>query len=544
MKTAISTLPRPTPPVPSEFGTDPELVMPSPDPPEIERDKLLFRPTEDITTTWGRARTWIAPQQVYSLVNCHWPTENAFNLKTLRDYMTQLKKFDGFPQPVALVVRSMEGVGFCPGADLIDLLRRDVEHRKTFYKACYQASYMTATTGTPLFTCVQGNTMGLGAGLTMHAPLFRLVLDDGVWAMPNTLYGAFPDCGSTYVLPRLDGEVGMYLALTGKRLESFDIINVGLATHYASSSSLEEFMRWSSRIKQPTLEQIHEAFQPAKRHSSHSSAIGRIRTGIDRCFGKNTLEEVFQALRDEKEHEEWAKNTLKRLESCCPTMLHVTFRLQRIGRYLTSLEEALHLEYRVARKMVSSADFVEGIKARLVHKCQPKWSYTDIYSVPNSEVLKYLEVEKDNSDMLHLEPCHPGKRPTPDPYKVYDLEFEYMQEREGPRHFWIQRLFSRLGPPEYINVEVLSSIFREMYKAGGMAQTAAEGLQKVEQPVNNRIMETLGIFSTVPVTMPFIQKLNIKVKILRNVDLLLRRSVGQNRTDAVKIVRAPKIFPV
>lgn len=45
----------------------------------------------------------------------------------------------------------------------------------------------------------------------------------------------------SYRLSRLDGELGMFLALTGKRLDSTDIIRAGLATHYITQDSLTRF---------------------------------------------------------------------------------------------------------------------------------------------------------------------------------------------------------------------------------------------------------------------------------------------------------------
>ncbi len=40
-----------------------------------------------------------------------------------------------------------------------------------------------------------------------------------VFAMPETGIGLFPDVGGTWFLPRLEGAIGMYLGLTGRRLK-------------------------------------------------------------------------------------------------------------------------------------------------------------------------------------------------------------------------------------------------------------------------------------------------------------------------------------
>lgn len=39
--------------------------------------------------------------------------------------------------------------------------------------------------------------------------------------MPETALGLFPDVGGTYFLPRLAGQLGMFLALTGSYLFVF-----------------------------------------------------------------------------------------------------------------------------------------------------------------------------------------------------------------------------------------------------------------------------------------------------------------------------------
>ena len=67
------------------------------------------------------------------------------------------------------------------------------------------------------------STVGGGVGLSISAP-FRIATERTVFAMPETLIGYFPDVGASYFLPRLDGEIGLYLGMTGDRVKGRDVL--------------------------------------------------------------------------------------------------------------------------------------------------------------------------------------------------------------------------------------------------------------------------------------------------------------------------------
>jgi enoyl-CoA hydratase/carnithine racemase len=65
--------------------------------------------------------------------------------------------------------------------------------------------------------------VGGGVGLSVHGR-YRVATDSTVFAMPETAIGFFPDVGGSYVLPRLPGNLGFYLGLTGERLKGFELV--------------------------------------------------------------------------------------------------------------------------------------------------------------------------------------------------------------------------------------------------------------------------------------------------------------------------------
>lgn len=52
------------------------------------------------------------------------------------------------------------------------------------------------------------------------------------------LTGLFPDVGGGYFLPRLQGKLGLFLALTGFRLKGRDVQRAGVATHFVESKKV------------------------------------------------------------------------------------------------------------------------------------------------------------------------------------------------------------------------------------------------------------------------------------------------------------------
>lgn len=65
---------------------------------------------------------------------------------------------------------------------------------------------------------------------------FRVVTERTTVFMPEVAVGLCPDGGTTYVFPRLQNQLGMFLALTGYRLKGADVYHSGMATHYVGSS--------------------------------------------------------------------------------------------------------------------------------------------------------------------------------------------------------------------------------------------------------------------------------------------------------------------
>ncbi|KAL7265886.1 3-hydroxyisobutyryl-CoA hydrolase [Rhizina undulata] len=152
-----------------------------------------------------------------------------------------------------IIVIKGAGKAFCAGGDVVILAEQNLtgpEGQKKssgFFAKEYQLNHLISTYQKPYVAFMDGHTMGGGVGLSVHAP-FRIATERTVFAMPETKIGFFPDVGGSFFLPRLDGELGTYLALTSKNLCGVHAYYAGIATHYIHSSSLADLEQRLSEL--------------------------------------------------------------------------------------------------------------------------------------------------------------------------------------------------------------------------------------------------------------------------------------------------------
>jgi len=270
--------------------------------------------------------------------------------------------------------------------------------------------------------------MGGGVGLSVQGPI-RIATEKTVFAKPEMNIGLFPDVGSTQKLGRLalGAAVGIYIGATGVRLNAWDCLQAGLATHYLPSSALPKLRQLLSQkfatggtVGVAALKACEEAIKEAAANMPGPSQEGSMLTSekldvINRCFSAATLETIMARLKEDSS--EFAAETLQTmLTSCSPTSCKVTIRAVReLGAEGVSLAHCLKLEYRLSQRFTMrpqpESDFHEGIRAVLVDKDRKqKWK-------PGWNELDKITDEKVEAFFAPLEPGH----------RRGELELENMQ---------------------------------------------------------------------------------------------------------------------
>lgn len=209
--------------------------------------------------------------------------------------------------------------------------------------------------------------VGGGVGLSAYAP-FRIATPRTLFAMPETKIGYAPDVGATYVLARLDGELGTYLALTGNMLTGEETFRLGLATHFVETSRIPQLLERLAGLENPERAQINQAVEEfsedvdeerlgAKGDAPSSVVVGAIRRALDYAFSPSEVEEIFFRLEElvveggstSSDVQKWAKGTLETLKMRSPTSLRVSLEaVRRASRDGHRLSDSFQMELGIA----------------------------------------------------------------------------------------------------------------------------------------------------------------------------------------------------
>jgi enoyl-CoA hydratase len=258
-----------------------------------------------------------------------------------------------------------------------------------FFRTEYRMNAALEAFPKPILAVIDGVTMGGGVGLSVHGS-HRVATERTVFAMPETGIGLFPDVGGGWFLPRLPGELGTWLALTGARLKGADVAAARVATHFLPSELVPALAKQieSADFGEGGAQLLNEMLGRLT-HRVPAGSFEANRPVIDRCFAFNTAEEIVAAL--ETEGSDWARGEAATLRSKSPETVKVALRQLREGREADSFEDNMRMEFRIGWRKVQSADFLEGVRAVIIDKDNaPVWAPARFEDVSAADVDRYF----------------------------------------------------------------------------------------------------------------------------------------------------------
>lgn len=317
---------------------------------------------------------------------------NALNEAMCTAHRKQLAEWEKDGSVQAVVVRGAGDKAFCAGGDVVSLYQSGRKWKegdksslawRDFFREEYRMNAAVQEFGKPYISLLDGITMGGGVGISIHG-LHRIATENTVFAMPETGLGLIPDVGGGWFLPRLPGESGTYIALTGERLKAAETCALGLTGAMVPADKLEDLIAALAG----------DASDPGKTIAAFSASPGesRLQTrleGIARIFSQDTVEEIMLAL--ERDGSEWALTWHGRLLKKSPTSMKVTLRQLREGARLDNFRENMKMEFRIVNRILAGHDFYEGVRALLLDKDNaPEWKPASLDAVSDAAVAEHF----------------------------------------------------------------------------------------------------------------------------------------------------------
>ncbi|KAG6234011.1 hypothetical protein E4U26_007874 [Claviceps purpurea] len=239
---------------------------------------------------------------------------NSLNGSMIRKIVPRMIEWEKSDMANIVLLKGAGDRALCAGGDVAALAKLNQEGPNGWKKSVdffaleYKLMHYIATYKKPYVALMDGVTMGGGVGLSMHAP-FRIATEKTVFAMPETTIGFFPDVGASFFLPRLNGAMGTYLALTSDRLIGPNVFYSGIATHYLHSTSLPDLEARLAELsfrdddemprKLAVINNTLEEFCTGLPYDQPIQLRGAVRKTIDRCFSKNNVADIVAALKEE-----------------------------------------------------------------------------------------------------------------------------------------------------------------------------------------------------------------------------------------------------
>ncbi|XP_076039906.1 3-hydroxyisobutyryl-CoA hydrolase isoform X2 [Oratosquilla oratoria] len=317
---------------------------------------------------------------------------NALNLGMVRTIYPKLQEWENNKSLV--IIKGVGEKAFCAGGDVRSITeggKKGDPITKDFFREEYYLNCLIGTLEIPYIALLDGITMGGGVGLSVHG-MFRIATERSLFAMPETAIGLFPDVGGSHFLPRIGGNLGMYLALTGHRLKGRDVLKAGVATHVCDAVKLPELEDTLLKLENPYPEDVSEVLNDfhnaATFEKDKDFSLKPFLPQIEECFSADSVEGIIDRL--QKDGSEWALKNLSILSKMSPTSLKVTHEQITRGADLT-LQECLAMEYRLTQRCCEDHDFYEGVRAVLVDKDQkPSWNPANLEGVDTKTIERYF----------------------------------------------------------------------------------------------------------------------------------------------------------
>jgi enoyl-CoA hydratase/carnithine racemase len=299
----------------------------------------------------------------------------------------------------------LDGAGekaFCAGGDVVGLYhsmkdtdKGDIpEKAAQFFTQEYKLDYRLHTFPKPIISWGNGIVMGGGIGLAA-ACSHRVVTENSMYAMPEVTIGLYPDVGASWFFNRMPKNIGLFLGLTGSRINASDAIYTKLADNFILNEFKDELLHdltnfnWS---KDPHCD-VQNVIHSHSDFSNDEAPISNIRENYDEIqylLEHCELDAIVNNLTNIEPKTKWLGFAQKGfLKGCSMTYRLVQEQIKR-AKHL-SLKEVFKMELIMSTRCAMNGNMQEGIRALLIDKDgKPQWNVKSVADITDEMVVEYF----------------------------------------------------------------------------------------------------------------------------------------------------------
>ena len=369
----------------------------------IDNQPVLF---DNIQTACGR---------FFGRITLNSPDKlNALTLPMMDLIDQQLNAWANDPKVVGVLLDAAGDRAFCAGGDVVSVYDAISKTKKgevpqfarDFFTYEYRLDYRIHTYKKPIICWGHGVVMGGGIGL-MAGASHRIVTPKTRMAMPEITIGLYPDVGGSWILPKLPGKIGNFLAVTGAIVNAGDALFASLADHILEHEhhiQLIEVIKsstWYGDRENDSLQVTNILENLSKGVQVPESQLKKHFERINQVIGNDGLHDIAARLRDmSRDEDPWLAQAAMTFMKGSPTSAVLGLEMQKRAQYL-SLADTFRLELQASLGCCVHPDFYEGVRALLVDKDKnPKWSPASIFEVTPDWIESHLEPRFENGHPL------------------------------------------------------------------------------------------------------------------------------------------------
>lgn len=308
---------------------------------------------------------------------------NAQTLDMVKTTKNILNTWQADDSVAMVVVHGAGDKGLCAGGDIKSLYGSTHQSAHEFFVHEYGLMYAMHIYPKPILAWGHGIIMGGGLGL-FCASSHKVVTPSTLMAMPEVSIGLFPDAGASYFLNHLSGKMGLFLGLTGARINGADAYQLGMADFALADDKFHQMMSALSNV----------AFGDDDTHNHHKVSLclnqlhqkdllpnAKLMAEFDEInvLMAGDLTDIDKALKNYQGNSDFIKTAIKNYEHGSDMTKAITFKIYhdlKTTKKDFSLKQIFEMETVVGTNAVNFGDFKEGVRALLIDKDKtPKWRY-------------------------------------------------------------------------------------------------------------------------------------------------------------------------